>query len=327
VSSDAAEISAQVSAFVARRILQSLAVLLVVTVVVFILIHLLPGGPARAQLGVTATPQAIAAFNRQQGYNLPLPDQYWRWLNQLLHGNLGFSQSQNQSVASLLANRLPKTAVLAGVSVAIALAIAVPLGIVQAVRARSLVDHAATVVTFVLYSTPTYWLGLILVLAFAVSRHWFPAVAPQGSFSSVLEDPRAMVLPVTTIAVVSVAFYSRYVRSAALDCLGQDYIRTARARGASTGWIVRHHVLRNALAPVATLLGISLPFVVSGTLIVEVVFNYPGMGLLFWNAAQTQDFAVLLGVVLVIGVATVAGSLIADVGYAMLDPRVRYDRA
>jgi peptide/nickel transport system permease protein len=313
-----------VSRYLLRRVGQSVIVVILVSMIVFGLLQLLPGGPARASLGVHATPTAIAAFNRDNGLTGSVPAQYWNWLSGVLSGNLGFSYTLNQSVVSLLSQRLAKTAFLAGISVLLALAVAIPLGLYQAVRRTRADDYAVTTVTFVLYSTPAFWLALILIDLFAIKIHAFPAEAPQGNFSAVLSDPSALVLPVLTIALVSVAAFSRYVRSSVLDELAQDYVRMVRSQGAGRRRVLFGHVLRNSLSPVVTLLGLSLPFILSGTLITEQVFNYPGVGLLFFNAATQQDYPVLLGVVLVVGVATVAGSLLADVTYALLDPRVRY---
>jgi peptide/nickel transport system permease protein len=313
-----------VTRFVLRRCGQAVIVVLLVSVIVFLLSHLLPGGAARASLGTHATPTTIAAFNKANGLNDPLPQQYWHWLSGVLRGNLGFSYVLNQSVASLLGQRLAKTGYLAGVAVVLAVLIAVPLGFYQAVRRNRVDDYAVTTVTFVLYSTPAFWLALLLVDLFAVRVHLFPAEAPQGSFSTVLADPRGMVLPVATITLVTIAAFSRYVRSSVLDELAQDYVRMARSKGSTRRHILFGHVLRNSISPVVTLLGLSLPFILSGTLITEEVFNFPGVGLLFFNAATSQDYPVLLGVVLVVGVATVVGSLLADVSYALLDPRVHY---
>jgi peptide/nickel transport system permease protein len=312
--------------YLLRRIGQAVIVLVLVTIVVFVLIHLLPGGPARAILGTMATPTAIKAFNQANGLNHPIPVQYWHWITGVLRGNLGYSYQLNQSVASLLAQRVPKTAFLAGVSVLIALLIAVPAGLYQAVRRSKPDDYVLTVASFGLYSTPAFWLAIVLIDIFAVRLHVFPAEAPQGNFAAIFADPAAMVLPVATIALVSIAAFSRYVRSSVLDELALDYVRMARSKGASRPYVLMWHVLRNALSPVVTLLGLSLPFILSGTLITEQVFNYPGVGLLFVTATTTQDYPVLLGVVLVVGVATVLGSLLADIGYAVLDPRVRYVR-
>jgi len=310
--------------FLARRCAQAVIVLLLVSVIVFGLSRLLPGGPARAILGTHATPSNIAAFNRENGLNGPLPAQYWHWLSGVLTGNFGFSYVLNQPVSSLLAQRLPKTAFLAGISVVLAVLIAVPVGLYQAVRRGRADDYAVTTVTFVLYSTPAFWVALLLIDVLAVRLHVFPAEAPQGSFSAVFGDPGALVLPVLTITLVSIAAFSRYIRSSVLDELAQDYVRMARSKGARRRVILTRHVLRNALSPVVTLLGLSLPFILSGTLITEQVFNYPGVGLLAFNAAVGQDYPVLLGVVLVVGIATVVGSLLADIAYALLDPRVHY---
>jgi peptide/nickel transport system permease protein len=312
-----------VTKFLLRRCSQAVVVLLLVSVIVFGLLHLLPGGPARAILGTHATPSNIAAFNQQNGLDSPVPVQYWHWLTGVLSGNLGFSYVQNQSVASLLAQRLPKTAFLAGVSVLLAVLVAVPVGFFQAVRRNRAGDYAVTTVALVLYSTPAFWVGILLIDVLAVRVRVFPAEAPQGSFSALFSDPQALVLPVLTIALVTVAAFSRYIRSSVLDELAQDYVRMARSKGANRRVILFGHVLRNAAGPVVTLLGLSLPFIVSGTLITEYVFNYPGIGLLTYNAATTQDYPVMLGVVIVIGAATVIGSLLADVTHAILDPRVR----
>jgi peptide/nickel transport system permease protein len=313
-----------VTRFLIRRCSQTVVVLLLVSIIVFLLLHLLPGGPARAILGTHATPSNIKAFNKQNGLDSPLPAQYWHWLTGVLSGNFGFSYVLNQPVSSLLAQRLPKTAFLAGVSVAAAVLIAVPVGLYQAVRRHKLDDYAVTTVTFVLYSTPAFWVALLLIDVLAVRLHAVPAEAPQGSFSAIFSNPSAMVLPVLTITLVSIAAFSRYIRSSVLDELAQDYVRMAKSKGAGRNVILIRHVLRNALSPVVTLLGLSLPFILSGTLITEQVFNYPGVGLLAFNAAVAQDYPVMLGVVLVVAVATVVGSLLADITYAVLDPRVRY---
>jgi peptide/nickel transport system permease protein len=312
-----------VTKFLVRRCSQAVVVLLLVSVIVFGLLHLLPGGPARAILGTHATPTNIAAFNKQDGLDSPVPVQYWHWLTGVLSGNLGFSYVQNQSVASLLAQRLPKTAFLAAVSVVLAVVIAVPVGFFQAVRRNRVGDYVVTTVTLVLYSTPAFWVAILLIDVLAVRLHAVPAEAPQGSFSALFSDPQALVLPVLTITLVTVAAFSRYIRSSVLDELAQDYVRMARSKGAGRRVILFGHVLRNAAGPVVTLLGLSLPFIVSGTLITEQVFNYPGIGLLTFNAATSQDYPVMLGVVVVVGAATVIGSLLADVTHAILDPRVR----
>jgi peptide/nickel transport system permease protein len=309
--------------FLLRRTLQAVAVLFIVTVIVFALLHALPGGPARAILGPRATPEAIAAFNHENGFDLPLIQQYIRWLGNALHGNLGFSYKRNQSVASLLATAVPRTLLLVGLGTLIAVLLAIPIGLAQAVRRNKPVDHVLTAITFTLYSMPAFWLGLLLVDIFAVKLRWFPPEAPSGGPLEMLAHPAGLVLPLLTLSLVTIASFSRYVRASAVEQLEQDYVRTARAKGLESDELVRKHVVRNALSPVISLLGLSLPWILGGSLVVEAVFNFPGTGFLFWNAAQGADYPVMLGVVLVVTVGTVLGSLLADLGYAALDPRVR----
>jgi peptide/nickel transport system permease protein len=310
--------------FLIKRVLQALLVILLVTVIVFGLLHALPGGPARGILGQQATQAQINAFNQAQGFDKSLPEQYWLYLSRLLQGNLGESYKLNQSVASLIGQRLPRTLVLSGLSTLLALIIAVPLGVWQAVRRRRLADHLITAVAFVAYATPSFFVALLLVLAFADKLTWFPPQAPQANtIGGILADPRALVLPVLTGTIATVAVFSRYVRSAVLDNLSEDYTRTARAKGVREARVVGIHVLRNSLTPVITMLGYYVPVVFSGAIVIEAIFNFPGMGLMFWNATQTSDYPTELGVVLVIAIATVVGSLLADLLQAAADPRVR----
>ncbi|HEX4103702.1 MAG TPA: ABC transporter permease [Pseudonocardiaceae bacterium] len=311
--------------FITRRLLQSIVVVLLVTVIVFILLHLLPGGPARAQFGPRATPAAIATFNHQMGYDRSLPVQYWHWLTELVTGNLGFSVKFNQSVASLIGERLPKTLVLTVLSTLFALVVAIPLGMVQAVKRNHAADYAITFWAFVFYATPPFFLGVVLIVVFSVYLPILPAEAPQSSsLGVILSQPGGLILPVLTLALLTIAQFSRYMRSSVIENLTEDYVRTARAKGAGERSVLIRHVLRNSLIPVATLLGLSLPAIFSGALITEAVFNFPGMGQLFWTAAQTQDYPIMLGITVLVGVATVIGSLFADLAYAVLDPRVRY---
>ncbi len=297
-------------------------VLLGVSVVAFILLHLLPGGPARAELGLRATSLQIRAFDLRYGLLKPLPMQYLDWLNQLIHGNLGFSYKQNQSVDALLAENIPRTLVLVGVATLIALMIAIPMGLYQGIRRNKPDDYVLTGMSFLFYSMPSFFLGIILIIVFSDTLPWLPSTGPTAQTSLWNQIPN-LLLPMLTLTLVTLALFSRYMRSSVIESLIQDYIRTASAKGLSTRQILFRHVLRNALLPVVTLIGLSLPGILSGALIVESLFNYPGMGLLFWNAAITDDFPVMLGTTIVVGVAVVAGSLLADVLYAVLDPRVR----
>jgi peptide/nickel transport system permease protein len=312
--------------FLVRRAAQSVVVVLGVTVITFVLTRMLPGGVARAILGPHASPPAIAQFNHDYGLDLPLWQQYLNYLWELAHGNLGFSYHLNETVTQLLSTHLPRTLILLGISTLLALAVAVPLGIMQAVRRNKLEDYVFTSVSFALYSMPPFWLALILIIWFASPPlNLLPPQGPQGEISTYLDwdQGSALILPVVSLALVTIALFSRYMRSSTLDNLVQDYVRTARAKGVSNAGVLYRHVLRNALIPIITLLGLSLPGIFSGALITEAIFNYPGMGLLFWNSAQQRDYPVLLGVTLLVAVATVIGNLLADVLYAAVDPRVR----
>jgi peptide/nickel transport system permease protein len=316
-----------VTAYLIRRILQSLVVVWLVTIFTFILLKLLPGGPVRAILGQRAGDLALVRqLTIQLGFNKPVWYQYWHWLDGILHGNFGFSYLQNQSVSALIGNRLPKTLLLLSVSTAIAVVIAIPVGVIQAVRRNKVADYAGTAFSFVFYAMPAYLLGIILINLFAEPpRTWFPSQAAQGAnIGSFFTQFNAMVLPLASLALITLAGFSRYMRSSTLDQITQDYVRTARAKGASDRRILYRHVLRNALIPIVTLIGLNLPIIFSGALITESVFNYPGMGLLFVSSALTQDYPVLLGITVIVALATVAGSLLADILYAVLDPRVRY---
>lgn len=311
-------------AYLSRRIGQSVAVVVGVTVIVFIIIHLLPGGPARALLGPHARPEQINAFNIANGYNLPIYAQYVRYIGQLLRGNLGYSYHYNETVDALLVQNLPKTALLVGLAYFVSLCIAMPLGIFQASRRNKPVDHLFTGISFVGYSMPDFWLGILLILAFGVTIKLLPVSAPQGGLGAILSQPAGLVLPVATLATGTIAWFSRYTRSSAIEHLILDYVRTARAKGASQRRVLLRHLPRNCLTPIITLVGLSLPAVLSGAVVTETVFNYPGMGLMFWNAATSQDYPLLMGFTVVVGVATVVGNLAADVLYAAADPRVRY---
>ena len=312
--------------YIIRRIGQAVIVLLGVTLLVFILQHLLPGSIARAIIGPRASQSQIAAFNHEYGLDRPLPVQYLSFLNQMIHGNLGYSFKQNMSVNSIVIHDLPNDILLVGGSLVLALLIAIPLGIAQAVRRNKLTDYTATGVSFVLYSMPAYLLGLLLISVFAVNLRLLPAEAPQAStITGVLSDPAGLILPIATLTLVTCALFSRYMRSSAIENLAQDYIRTARAKGLGQMAILSRHLLRNSLIPVVTLVGLSLPSILTFGLIVEELFNFPGIGLSYYNAAVNGDYPVVFGVTVLVALATVLGNLFADVAYAVLDPRVRYD--
>jgi peptide/nickel transport system permease protein len=309
--------------YMIRRVGQAIVVLIGVTIITFILLHLLPGSPVRAILGTRASPSTIRQLNAELGFNKPLYVQYGLWVWNLIHFNLGFSYKLNQPVTALIGQRLPKTLFLVGASLVLAVIIAVPLGIWSAVHRNRVDDYVLTGLSFIFYSMPTFLLGILLIILFNQTLNWLPFEAPQNQ-TYPWTDLNGMVLPVMTLTAVTVALFSRYMRSSMLEQMIQDYVRTARAKGVSNQAILMIHVLRNALIPVITLIGLSVGGIVSGAVVTEDVFNYPGMGLLYYNAAVSDDFPTLLGFVVVVALATVIGNLLADILYAVADPRIRY---
>jgi peptide/nickel transport system permease protein len=313
--------------YLVRRTGQALAVVIGVMILTFIMIHLVPGSAARAALGVKANPERIAVFNQAYGLNKPLYQQFFAYVGQAVHGNFGISFTLQQPVSTLIAQRLPRDMVLLGLSTVLALLIGLPMGIYQAVRRERLADNLLTGVSFTLYSMPDFFFAILLIAMFSVQLHLLPPGAPQAtSVAGILADPRALVLPVLTLALVSVASFSRYMRSSAIETLTEDYIKIARAKGLPERLVLSRHLVRNSVLPIVTIVGLSFPGIVAGAVIAEEVFNYPGMGLLFFQAATSHDFPILLGSTLIVGVATVVGNLAADVAYGVLDPRIRHGR-
>ncbi|HUC56917.1 MAG TPA: ABC transporter permease [Streptosporangiaceae bacterium] len=312
--------------YIVRRLGQALAVVVGVMVLTFILLHIEPGNTAKAVLGLKATPARIAIFDHTYGLNKPLYQQFVIYVDQLFHGNLGISYQLQQPVTTLIAQRLPRDAVLLGLSTVLALIVGIPTGIYQAVNHNQFADDALAGTWFTLYSAPDFLEAFLLIALLCVQFHVFYATFSGGitSVGGLLADWRALVLPVLVLSINSVAGFSQYTRTQAIQSLASDYVRTARAKGLSRRLVLNRHVLRNSLLPVITIVGLSFPDIVAGALIAESIFNFPGMGLLFWQSALEHDYPVMLGATLVIGVATVIGSLAADLAYGVLDPRIRY---
>jgi peptide/nickel transport system permease protein len=315
--------------YLIRRVGQAVAVVIGVMILTFVLIHAEPGSTARAVLGLKATPARIALFNRVYGLNKPVYEQFFVYVNNVLHGNFGTSYELQQPVSTLIAQRMPRDAVLLGMSTVLALIIGLPIGIYQALRHNLLVDDVLAGTWFTLYAAPDFMEALLLIALLCVQFHWLQPNFPGGitSVGGLLADWRALILPVVVLAINTVASFSQYARSSAIQNLAADYIKVVRAKGLPERLMVTRHLLRNSLLPVVTILGLSLPNIVAGAVIAEAIFNFPGMGLLFWQAALEHDFPILLGSTLIIGVATVVGNLAADIAYAVLDPRIRYATA
>lgn len=312
------------TAYLLRRLGTSIIVLIGISIFVYLLLHAIYPSPARAVLGLKANNAQINAWNQENGFSRPVIDQYLSYMNGLLHGNLGYSYSDNQTVASLFAERLARSIYLSGISLLFAIIIALPLGIFQAAKRNSLGDSVATSAAFILYSMPVFALGLILIQVFALSFPLFNFEASQStSIWTVIGDWHSMFLPVLTLTLITVALFSRYMRSSSIDVLAQDYIKVARAKGLPERMVLLRHLVRNASLPMITLIGLSLPFLLAGNLITEYLFNYQGLGLLFYDSLGKEDYPVLLAYTLIGAVFVVLGNFIADIALTVADPRIR----
>jgi peptide/nickel transport system permease protein len=310
--------------YLIRRIITSLIVVIGVSIFIFVLLHSAYPSPARDVLGLSARPVQIAAWNKANGYDDPVLVQYLHYMDHLLHGNLGYSYVENQSVLALFNERIARSVYLSGISLVIAVIIALPLGIFQAVRRNSIGDNVATSAAFILYSMPSFFLGLILIQVFALSLPIFNFEASQSTnVFVVMGDWHSMTLPIFTLALITVASFSRYMRSSSIDVLAQDYIKVARAKGLPERLVLMRHLVRNASLPMVTLVGLSLPALLAGNLITESLFNYPGLGLLFFESLQKVDYPVMLAYTLMGAVLVVVGNLVADIALTVADPRIR----
>jgi peptide/nickel transport system permease protein len=313
-----------VTVYLLRRAGVSVIVLAGISVFVFGLLHLIYPSPAIDVLGPKANAVSVAAWNRQHGFAAPVTVQYLRYIGNVLHGNFGFSYKLNQSVSSLFAERWLRSLYLVGSSLALSVLIAVPVGIYQAARRNGASDATLGAAAFVLYAMPDLFFYLILIdlLVFIVPAFSFEA-SQSSSIWAIMADWRGMTLPIVGGALLLVAGYSRYMRSQAIDVLAQDYIKAAKARGLPERLVLTRHLARNACLPMITLIGLSIPTLLAGNIFAEYIFNYPGLGLLFFDALGNEDYPLLLAYTLLGAVLTVAGNFVADVALTVADPRIR----
>ncbi|PYM97081.1 MAG: peptide ABC transporter [Candidatus Rokuibacteriota bacterium] len=308
--------------FLARRLLATVPLLFFVSLVVFSFVHVLPGDPAVLFLGEEATPETLAKFRTRLGFDRPLVTQYVEWLGRALRGDLGRSLRTNQPVTEAILQRLPVTLELLGAALAVSLAIAIPAGIVSAVKRNSGVDLASTVFALIGFSLPNFWLGLILIYVFALLLRWLP---PSGfaPLPALADNARSLILPALTLGTALAALITRQLRSGMLEVLRQDYVRTAQAKGLGQGVVVAKHALKNALIAVVTVIGLQIGGLLGNTIITESLFALPGVGRLMIDAVFSRDFFIVQGVVLFLAVGYVLSNLIVDVLYSYLDPRIR----
>ena len=314
--------------YIARRVAQALFTLLIITVLCFLLTRFSGDPIAQYAANPRMSAEDKAALRERLGLNQPLPVQYLKWLGLAIQGDMGQSFFAKQPVSKMIAERLPNTLILMFVAEIFIISFALILGIISAVKQYTAVDNVITAFSFVGYSIPIFFSALGLMLIFAVQfKEWGLPYLPTGAAVWDKKDPveyiKNLVLPVTALVFVQTAGYSRFVRSSMLEVLGLDYVRTARAKGLTSRTVLFKHALRNAALPLVTIVGLDIPFLLGGAIVTESVFSWPGMGRLFWEYAQRSDYPVVLGVLLIISTAVVLFTIVTDVLYTFVDPRIR----
>jgi peptide/nickel transport system permease protein len=317
--------------YLLRRLLEALPLLFLISLAVFFVLQLLPAGPLSIYENDPAlTAEDLKRLEERFGLHEPIPIRYARWLSAIVQGDLGYSLVTHQQVSSMISDRLPNTLYLMTTAFVVTLLIALPIGIISAIRQYSLMDHAATLFSFFGYAVPPFWSGLMAIILFSVQfRAWgLPALPATGmvtlgSDGGLLDRLAHLALPVSVLALFNAAHYTRYVRSSMLEVIRQDYVRTAQAKGLVEQAVIWSHALKNAALPVVTVITLDLPMLFSGAVVTESIFAWPGMGRLFLESAFRFDYAVLMGVVTCTAALVILSTLIADAIYAWLDPRIR----
>ena len=313
------------SVYLLRRVGQSVVLLVIVSMIGFAIVHLAPGGPlAQFTLTPGMTQADLARIAHQMGLDRPVPIQYWEWFRRMLTGDWGRSYRDNQPVLAIIAGHVPATIELMLSSTLIAILLGTWVGVLGALRRYSVFDYLATIGAMVALSIPTFWFGLVVIYAFSVKLAWLPA---GGMFTigdtSFLDYLHHLIAPAMVLALVTVAIWSRYMRSSMLEVTGQDYVRTAVAKGLPRRVVIIRHALRNALLPMITLAGLQLPTLLGGALVTETIFTWPGMGRLYLDSIGYRDYPVIMGLLMFTAVLVLLGNLIADLLYAVYDPRIR----
>lgn len=313
------------SVFIIRRLILSILVIWIVTILSFLLMHIMTGDPAAIMLGAEASQEQINALRHELLLDQPLTTQYGHWLKNALTGNLGTSLKYQDKVADLIAQRLPITIYLSFLALIISVVIGIAAGVFCAIRRGSILDSVITLLVNTGISLPMFWLGIIGIYLFGLKLGWLPIQGYTSPFSNLGLSIRKTIMPVICLAIPSIAVIARQTRSSMLEVIRQDYIKTAWSKGLRERVIVFKHALKNALIPIVTLIGLQLRIVVSGSVVVETVFNIPGMGRLLVNATFDKDFISVQAITLVIAIVVLLANLIVDISYGWFDPRIRYD--
>ncbi|GKV64367.1 MULTISPECIES: ABC transporter permease [Sporosarcina] len=311
--------------YIIRRLFDLLPTVFVVAVIVFIITRLIPGNPAAVMLGPTASVEDIEKLTTQLGLDQPLYKQFFDYLLGLLQGDFGTSLSYNQPVVQLIMERFPNTVILALAALIIALLIGIPAGMISAARQNSALDYGVMLVSLLGVSMPIFWLGVMLVLFFSVNLGWFPATGMGTLDDGWISYIKHLILPSITLATIPMATFARITRSSMLEVISQEYIKTARAKGVAEFWVISKHVLKNALTPILTVLGMQISMLLGGAVLTETIFSWPGMGRLIVDAIDKRDFVVVQGTVLFIAIIFVLVNLLVDILYKVVNPRVNYE--
>ncbi len=314
------------ASYIARRLLQLVPVLLLASIVIFGLMRLIPGDPAQVLAGEDASPERIQEVRVRLGLDQPLPMQYVVWLGRVLQGDLGESVISGQSVATILSQKLPATAELAVGALLLALVVGIPLGVTAALRRGSGLDLAVTAYTSIVLGIPNFWLGLLLIIVFVVMLNWLPPGGRVPFTENPLEAIKYLLMPVLTLSIRASGIFIRFTRTAMLEVLPEDYVRTARAKGLTESAVVLRHALRCALIPVVTIVGLEFGRLLAGAVIAEQIFAWPGVGRLIIQSVGQRDYAIVQGVLLLLVAVFVLINLLTDLIYGFLDPRIRLER-
>lgn len=312
--------------YLLRRILLAIPMLLAISFVSFAIMQSVPGGPlAIYRNNPNVRAEDLARLEKQLGLDKSMTTQYAIWLRNMVTGNWGRSLASGLPVIEMIGERIGNTFYLMGTALLLTLLLAIPIGVVSAVKRYSFFDHTATLFSFLGFSVPIFWLGLVAIIVFAVWLDWLPAGGMRtiNTEFSIMDRLRYLILPASLMAFHSAAQYSRYVRSSMLEIIRQDYITAARAKGLRESVVIYKHALRNALIPLITVVALDLPALFSGALLIETVFAWPGMGRLFWNSATRFDYPVLMGIIITTALLVIVCNVVADIFYAFADPRVR----
>jgi peptide/nickel transport system permease protein len=310
--------------YAGNRILQAMPLLLLISIASFAVMHLAPGGPLTAYAhNPMVSPQQIALIRRELGLDDPGYVQYFKWLGSMLRGDWGYSYQDGRPVLTVILERLPATLLLMGAALCISIALALLIGIVSATRQYSRLDYTLTLGTFFAWAMPTFWFGLMAQFVLAVHLRVFPVAGMTSIVGGPLDVPLHLVLPSLVLGLTSIASWSRYLRSSLLEVLSQPFVITARAKGNSERAALFKHALKNALLPLVTIMGLDIPSLFTGAVITETIFSWPGMGRLFFDSLNARDYPVEMGLLMISATLIILGNLVADLVYALLDPRIR----